>query len=626
MTIVIAPQNIHRYFCTLLSPLNILMSISSLHTFHIPVMGLAYTVDTPVKVARFGISSVVSIIEDNLLEEMRKYYCWQENEIYEPIRPDEHDSRARRVTAYLDLLDRIVTRQMQKLRSEEFIEGNEIMKYFELLPSNSPLKILFEQMECMPEGEAKNALCEALRQHITAGAIDVNIMTKCDKTNYSKTGDPLPAEYSDALAALRGYANSRLSSSIVFSAGMNPRLYTYCESFKDFFPDEQGYLKKKIILKVSDYRSALIQGKFLAKKGLWVSEFRIESGLNCGGHAFATDGYLLGPILEEFKTKKEELAADLSAMCNLSLTQKGLPAFIQQPSLRISVQGGIGTVHENNFLLDHYQVDSTGWGSPFLLVPEATNVDDETLQKLATARQEDYYLSNASPLGVLFNNFRKSSATAEKQERIEKGKPGSPCYNKYLTFNTEFTEKPICTASREYQRLKIKQLKEQDLADDVLTKEIEKITEKECICQGLGTPVFLKNKIPSPHKLKSVSICPGPNLAYFSNVFSLHEMIDHIYGRRNILNSLPRPHMFINELVLYIDYLRKEISQSISSITQKKIAYLNSFRSNLLSGIGYYRQLALNMIRETEQCRHHFTEALNNLEQSLKRLKIPELK
>jgi len=66
-------------------------------------------------------------------------------------------------------------------------------------------------------------------------------------------------------------------------------------------------LKKKIILKVSDFRSAIIQGNFFAKKGLWVSEYRIESGLNCGGHAFATDGFLLGPILEEFKQKRNNL-------------------------------------------------------------------------------------------------------------------------------------------------------------------------------------------------------------------------------------------------------------------------------------------------------------------------------
>jgi hypothetical protein len=51
----------------------------------------------------------------------------------------------------------------------------------------------------------------------------------------------------------------------------------------------------------------MIQGNFLAKKGLWISEYRIESGLNCGGHAFATEGMLLGPIMEEFKLKKNDL-------------------------------------------------------------------------------------------------------------------------------------------------------------------------------------------------------------------------------------------------------------------------------------------------------------------------------
>ena len=55
------------------------------------------------------------------------------------------------------------------------------------------------------------------------------------------------------------------------------------------------------MLKVSDFHSAVVQGKFLAKRGLWVSEYRIESGLNCGGHAFATKGLLLGPILDEFQ-------------------------------------------------------------------------------------------------------------------------------------------------------------------------------------------------------------------------------------------------------------------------------------------------------------------------------------
>src|SRR5690606_8003840 len=99
--------------------------------------------------------------------------------------------------------------------------------------------------------------------HLSAGAIDVNIMTKIDKENFIK-GEQLPVEYNDAHASLRGFANSTLQSSVVLSAGMNPRLYSYFEKFEDFYPDAKGFLKKKIILKVSDYRSAIIQGKFLA--------------------------------------------------------------------------------------------------------------------------------------------------------------------------------------------------------------------------------------------------------------------------------------------------------------------------------------------------------------------------
>ncbi len=271
---------------------------------------------------------------------------------------------------------------------------------------------------------------------VVAGSIDVNIMSKLDKVNYAKNGEPLPPEYSDAQAALRGFATSELNSSVVFSAGYNPRLYAYIETFSDFLPDENETLKKRIILKVSDYRSALTQGKLLAKKGLWVSEFRIESGLNCGGHAFATDGLLLGPILEEFKNNRPALITELMALCNQALAAKGCKTFSIPPEMRITVQGGIGTAKENRFLLEYYQMDSTGWGSPFLLVPEATNLDEETLQQLATAKKEDYYLSNASPLGIPFNNFRKSSSEKQRIARISKGRPGSPCYKKFVMSGT----------------------------------------------------------------------------------------------------------------------------------------------------------------------------------------------
>ena len=39
---------------------------SSPHNFHIPVMGLGFTIDTPLKVAKYGINSTVSIMENSL--------------------------------------------------------------------------------------------------------------------------------------------------------------------------------------------------------------------------------------------------------------------------------------------------------------------------------------------------------------------------------------------------------------------------------------------------------------------------------------------------------------------------------------------------------------------------------
>ena len=46
------------------------MTHPSIHTFNIPVMGLAYTIDSPIRVAHLGISSVISIMDDELIEKM----------------------------------------------------------------------------------------------------------------------------------------------------------------------------------------------------------------------------------------------------------------------------------------------------------------------------------------------------------------------------------------------------------------------------------------------------------------------------------------------------------------------------------------------------------------------------
>ena len=426
-------------------------------------------------------------------------------------------------------------------------------------------------------------------------------------------------QLSDSLSALKGFAESDINSAVVLSAGMNPRLYGYLENFVDFLPDQWGKFKKSVILKVSDFRSALIQAKFLAKKGIWVSEFRIESGLNCGGHAFATEGYLLGPILEEFKLKKQEMINELYEMYGKAILEKGIK-LNQAPQMKISVQGGIGTAHENNFLMEHYQLDATGWGSPFLLVPEATNVDEETLELLATACKNDFYISSSSPLGIPFNNFSKSTSEKQRLERIAKGRPGSPCLKKYLSTNTEFTEQPICTASREYQNLKIKQLEAEGLDPEIFQTKFNEITEKICLCEGLAAPAYLKNGILKPKESRAVAICPGPNIAYFSGKFSLDEMVSHIYGKLNLLNDNDRPNLFVNELNLYVEYLKKDISKHLQDMSDKKAKYVSKFKEQLQVGIDYYKQLVPKITNQTEVYRKKMLNELKEIEEQLQQL------
>jgi hypothetical protein len=594
------------------------MKPDTAHTFHIPVMGLAYTIDSPIKVARFGIHSVISIIEDNLVEKMRAHYYQQLGESYHPITRNEPDYRARRITDYLNLVNRIVSDQVGKLKSESFETGSEICKYFEMFPEKSDLKSIYHQMVSLSDPEDRRQLENWLREQIVPGSIDVNIMTKLDKNNTDKAGNIIE-DGSDAVAALRGYAESDLSnSSVVLSAGMNPRLFSYMEKHSEFDALGHSFFKKKIVIKVSDYRSAIIQGKMLAKKGLWVSEFRIESGLNCGGHAFASDGYLIGPILEEFKTKRHELMNTLFGIYNEALKGKGKKTFTSPHWIKITVQGGIGTNDEDKFLREYYNVDGTGWGTPFLLVPEATTVDEHTLQLLSKAEEQDVVLSHNSPLGIRFHYLKGTTAEHEKLDRIKNGRPGSPCTEKFLVSNTEFSKEPICVASHTYQKKKIAQLQSLHLSETEYNAKVKDVLAKECLCTGLSNAAVNKYSLtPLTKKSVAVNICPGPNIAYFNKIASLQEMIDHIYGRTNIIPRDDRPHMFIKELMLYVDYWTELLTDTTNELDQKRKKYVQEFHKNLMDGISYYRNLAEKLNNECTSLKDKLHDGLSSAEKQL---------
>ena len=587
------------------------------HSFHIPVMGTGFTIDTPLRVAKYGISSVIPLVDDVLVEQVRKYHCEKHGEPYEEISNRDQDARALRITAYLNLLDRLIRPQLEVLQASPFEDGSEITRYFEMLPE-TPLKQAYGEMLATTEPEAKARMQEDLRQRAVPGSIDVNIMTKLDRDVYWD-GKKLPAEFTDAMAALRGFANSTLNSSVVFSAGINQRLYAYAATFDDFFPDDNGELKKKIILKVSDYRSASIQGRFLAKKGLWVSEYRIESGLNCGGHAFATDGYLLGPVLEEFKEKRQELTDTLHAAYAKALADRGWSVNNEPHEMGITVQGGIATALENEFLLRYYMIDRTGWGTPFLLVPEVTNVDNAHLEKLLAATDGDVYLSDSSPLGIPFWNLRTSASEETRRQHIREGKPGSPCLKGAARLNTEFTEIPICPSSRVYVKRKLQHLPEEGLSAEQLAAAKESVLRKSCICHDLGGSTTLKYDI---DPAATPSICCGPSILDFSKISTLEEMVAHIYGRLSLMTNKERPHMFIKELMLYIDHLREETKNFSLKLSFRTPAYFSKFKKNLLAGIEYYHRLAGQFIEEQ---RKQFLADLKVLQDEIERLAFPDV-
>ncbi|MFV8375206.1 hypothetical protein [Flavobacterium sp. LB1P71] len=599
-------------------------TIKPLHTFHIPVMGLAYTIDSPIRVAKYGISSVISIMDDELIEKMNAFYSKKFDLPYQEITQKIHDYRAERITSYLNLVDKIVKEKFENFKTELSESKLALENYMAMLPNKSEIKLGLQNL--LEDGFTfKESIKNYLENNLYPGTIDVNIMTKLDKDNFNKD-EQLPIAFNDAHAALRGFANSTLESSVVLSAGMNPRLYSYFENFTAFFPDLNNNLKKKITLKVSDFRSAMIQGNFLAKKGLWVSEYRIESGLNCGGHAFATEGYLLGPILEEFKQKKDQLIQSAYDLMVKALGQKEMHVPEQPLDLKITVQGGVGTAEEHDFLLDHYKVDAVGWGSPFLLVPEATSVDKHTRALLAGAKEEDLYLSHISPLGIPFNTLRGTTNEKLKLKRIEESKAGSSCPKRFLALSKEYDVKGICTSSKKYQDLKLEELLQQKdvLSAEIFEKKKNNITEKACLCVGLANASYLENDIKIKGQAQGVIICPGPNMAYFDQEVSLSRMVQHIYGNVSVVTVTNRPNLFVKELKMYLDYLKNEITAVSDEITVAQIKKWHSFQKNLMEGIAFYEDLFL-ATPFFESTKKEILNQFNSYKTELIEIEIPEL-
>ena len=297
--------------------------------------------------------------------------------------------------------------------------------------------------------------------------------------------------------------------------------------------------------------------------------------------------------MDEFRQKKDSLDRECRLLCNAVLQKKNLTIIPNHLRSKITYQGGIGTHFEQDFLMNEYHLDGTGWATPFLLVPEVTTLDTKTRNLLKNAVQNDCYLSGISPLGVPFNTVRGTDSEEQKNNRIQDGKPGSPCPKGYLISNTEFSKQPVCKASVFYQKRKIEQLKLLNLLSDDYNDKFLQVVEKACLCEDLAAPALIEYKISNNRPLKP-TVCAGPNIAYFNKVSTLKEMIDHIYGRANLINDHKRPPFFMAELRMYIDYFRKELKTASEKISKIELKRWNTFAKNLQEGIQYYMSIVVD--------------------------------
>jgi hypothetical protein len=172
-----------------------------------------------------------------------------------------------------------------------------------------------------------------------------------------------------------------------------------------------------------------------------------------------------------------------------------------------------------------------------------------------------------------------------RRARADSGRPGSRCPFGYLALNHDFGKVPMCTASAGYQRRRLRQLQNGDShASSPVRCEV---LSKSCICHDLGGAArryYAINEEATP------SICPSPHVVYFSRVRTLEQMVDHIYGRSDLLVEEDRPHMFATELRLYLEHLdQMPDGPSLSAPARRK---RDKYIQNLVNGIRYYRALA----------------------------------
>ena len=83
--------------------------------------------------------------------------------------------------------------------------------------------------------------------------------------------------------------------------------------------------------------------------------------------------------------------------------------------------------------------------------------------------------------------------------------------------------------------------------------------------------------------------------------------------------------MFVNELNLYVDYFKNELDDCPEKVNKLQSRHLQNFKSNLLEGIEYYRQLSASFQLETKTYIDNFLNELNIFRDQISVLLVPEV-
>ena len=118
-------------------------------------------------------------------------------------------------------------------------------------------------------------------------------------------------------------------------------------------------------------------------------------------------------------------------------------------------------------------------------------------------------------------------------------------------------------------------MKKLDLVSADYEDEFTKIIDKACLCEDLAAPALIEYGIENKRPLKS-TVCAGPNIAYYNKIVTMKEMIDHIYGRINLIKDANRPSFFVAELNMYIKYLSNDLKNISEKVTQIEIKRLST--------------------------------------------------